>query len=140
MDLLYKDQTDKLIGAIIKVYNSLGYGYKEKEYQSAYAEELKSLGIVFTRELYAYLKYNEKIIRKYFLDFLIEFGEIKIVVELKVANDVYKQHFSQVLQYITNNHIKVGLIFVLTPRKVIIKRVINETPASSAKSAYPREN
>ncbi len=127
MDLLYKEQTDKLIGGIIKVYNSLGYGYQEKEYQTAYAEELKCLGIQYSRELYSTLKYNDKIIRKYFLDFLTEFDDIKIIVELKVANEPYKQHFVQVLQYLKNNNIKLGLIFVLTPRNVIIKRVINES-------------
>lgn len=131
MELLYKDKTDKLIGAIIKVYNTLGYGYQEKEYQTAYAEELKSLDIKFSRELYAYLKYNNKIIRKYFLDFLVEFGEVKIVVELKVANDTYRQHFNQVLQYLKNNSIKLGLILVITPRQVIIKRVINNDSAFS---------
>lgn len=133
MELLYKDKTDKLIGAIIKVYNTLGYGYQEKEYQTAYAEELRSLGIVFSRELYSNLMYNGKIIRKYFLDFLAEFpGGVKIVVELKVANDAYKQHFNQVLQYLKNNNISLGLIFVITPRQVTIKRVINNTSALSA--------
>ena len=131
MVLLYKEHTEKLIGAIIKVYNSLGYGYREKEYQVAYAEELKSGGVKFSRELFANLKYNDKVIRRYFLDFLVEFEEVKIVVELKVANDAYKQHFVQVLQYLQNNNIKLGLIFVLTPRQVIIKRVINNGSANS---------
>ena len=90
--------------------------------------------------MYCNLKYNSKIIRKYFLDFLVELNGVKIIVELKVANEVYRQHFIQVLQYLTNNNLSLGLIFVITPRKVVIKRVINEASAVSAKSAYPRES
>jgi GxxExxY protein len=137
MNLIYNEQTEKLIGAIFKVFQTLGYGYQEKEYQKAYAEELKIQGVKFSRELYSNLTYNGKIIRRYFIDFLVEFGEIKIVVELKVANDAYQQHFNQVLQYLKNYRIRLGLIFVITPRQVIIKRVINDTSAHSAQSVCP---
>lgn len=137
MNLIYNEQTEKLIGAIFKVFHTLGYGYKEKEYQKAYAEELKIQGVKFSRELYSNLTYNGKIIRRYFIDFLVEFGEIKIVVELKVANDAYQQHFNQVLQYLKNYRIRLGLIFAITPRQVIIKRVINDTSAHSAQSVCP---
>jgi GxxExxY protein len=122
-DFLYKDLTEKLIKAIFNVYNELGYGYREKEYQNAYAEELKDLGLLFSRELYSNLTYKGKVIRRYFLDFLVE---NKVVVELKVANEVYHQHFTQVLQYLKNNNLQLGLILVLTPTKVLIKRVINQ--------------
>jgi GxxExxY protein len=129
MELLHKDVTEKLIKGIYNVYNQLGYGYKEKEYQTAYAEELTTLGFKFARELYSNLTYNGKIIRRYFLDFLVD---KKIVVELKVASDVYTQHFSQVLQYLKSNNLELGLIFVITPSKVIVKRVINQQTAATA--------
>ncbi len=127
-DLIYKDLTRKLIKAIFNVYNQLGYGYKEKEYQKAYAEELSIQKISFKRELYSNLTYNGKLIRKYFLDFL---AENKVVVELKVANDIYKQHFTQVLQYLNNNNLQLGLIFVITPSNVIIRRIINQKSVRS---------
>lgn len=135
-EFLYKDLTEKLIKAIFDVFNELGYGYREKEYQNAYAEELKALGLVFARELYSNLTYRGKLIRKYFLDFLVE---NKVVVELKVANEVYRQHFTQVLQYLKNNNLELGLILVITPTKVIVKRVINQHTALSAASAYLRK-
>ena len=128
MELIHKDLTEKLIKAIFNVCNELGYGYREKEYQNAYAEELKALGLQFARELYSNLTYKGKLIRKYFLDFLVE-G--KVLVELKVANEVYRQHFTQVLQYLKSNNMELGLIFVITPTKVIIKRVINQRSAAS---------
>ena len=42
MGLLYEDQTKQIIGALYRVYNTLGFGYKEKEYQKAFAIELKT--------------------------------------------------------------------------------------------------
>lgn len=69
MQFLYGDLSEKIIGAMFKVYNKLGYGYQEKEYGSGLAEEFKISGIKFRRELYAQLFYADKLIRKYFLDF-----------------------------------------------------------------------
>ena len=74
------DHTKEIIGAIFRVYNTLGYGYREKEYQKALAEELAKLGLRFQRELYSFLKYGEKIIAKFYVDFLVENC---VVVEFK---------------------------------------------------------
>ncbi|MEK7618377.1 MAG: GxxExxY protein [Patescibacteria group bacterium] len=122
MGLLYEDQTKQIIGALYRVYNTLGFGYKEKEYQKAFAIELEKLGIRFKRELYSVLKYEDKVLTKFFVDFLVE---DKIVVELKVATDFYLQHRQQVIQYLKNHNLKVGIIGVITPKKVLIKRVVN---------------
>ena len=68
-DYLHKELTEKLIKGIFNVYNELGYGYREREYQNAYAEELRVLGLTFTRELYSNLTYKGKLIRRYFFRF-----------------------------------------------------------------------
>ena len=114
MGLLYEDQTKQIIGALYRVYNTLGFGYKEKEYQKAFAIELEKLGIRFKRELYSVLKYEDKVLTKFFVDFLVE---DKIVVELKVATDFYLQYRQQVIQYLKNHNLKVGIIGVITPKK-----------------------
>src|SRR6185369_7978633 len=72
MALLYEDLTKQIIGAIYKVYNSLGYGYKEKEYQKALASEFERIGLKYERELYSNITFNNKIISKFFVDFLVE--------------------------------------------------------------------
>ncbi len=121
-DYLYKDLTEKLIGIAFRVYNTLGYGFREKEYQRAYAVELGKLLLVFQRELYCNLKYEGKIISKFYLDFLVD-G--KVVVELKVAEGFYKKHFEQVMAYLKDNKLKLGLLIIFTSKKVLVKRVIN---------------
>jgi GxxExxY protein len=47
MALLYEDTTRQIIGALYKVYNALGFGYKEKDYQKALASELENIGLKY---------------------------------------------------------------------------------------------
>ena len=62
MAYLYEGLSKKIIGAAFKVYNTLGYGYKEKDFQKALHAELIALGLKVTRELYSKLVYEGKII------------------------------------------------------------------------------
>ena|SRR3989344_50663 len=135
MPYLYEDLTKKIIGAAQKVYNTLGYGYKEKDFQKALAAELETLGFKVQLELYSKLVYQGKIISSFYVDFLVQYGEAKIIVELKVAEGVYQKHFYQVLAYLKNNQLPLGLLIVFTHNKVLVKRIINERSAKSARSA-----
>jgi len=119
---LYEDITEKIIGVAFSVYNRLGYGYREKEYQRALEEDLKKFSLNFKRELYCNLLYQEKIISKFYLDFLVE---DKVVVELKVANEFYKKYFDQIMTYLKANNLRLGLLIIFTKDKVLIKRIIN---------------
>jgi GxxExxY protein len=122
MELIYKELSEKIIGACFRVYNTLGFGYNEKEYQKALAAEFLKLELNFSRELYSSLLYEGVKIRGYFIDFVVN---EKIVVELKVANKVYQKHYSQTHQYLKNNSLQLGLIVVYSPTGVIVKRVVN---------------
>ena len=72
--------------------------------------------------LYLFFFYEGKKIRGYRIDFLVE-G--KVVVELKVANQVYQKNFFQVNQYLKNHKLELGLIIVFSPKGVIVRRVVN---------------
>jgi len=135
MTYLYEDFSKQIIGAAFRVYNTLGYGYKEKDFQKALAAELSALGFKVTRELYSRLTYQGRVISGFYVDFLVEFGGQKIIVELKIAEKIYQKHFYQVLAYLKNNQLPLGLLIVFTDRKVLVKRVINERSAKSESSA-----
>ncbi len=49
-ELKYKDITEKIIGAAIKVHAALGNGFQEVIYQRALEIEMKLLGLSFQRE------------------------------------------------------------------------------------------
>lgn len=68
------------------------------------------------------IKINNRIIGRYFIDFVVN---NKIVVELKIANDIYQRHFQQVYSYLKAQNLKIGLLALITPNGIKIKRIIN---------------
>ena len=50
-ELKYKDVTEKIIGAAMKVHATLGNGFQEVIYQRALAIEMRYSGLVFERDI-----------------------------------------------------------------------------------------
>lgn len=113
--------TQKIIGLVFDVYNELKFGYKEKFYQRALAYRLEETGIPFEREKFGRVEFHGHIVGRYYVDFLID---NKVVVELKVANEVFETHVQQILNYLAAQHLKVGLLFLITPKGIKIKRLV----------------
>lgn len=116
------DLTEKIIGISFKVYNNLGYGYQEKVYQQALAKELEQSGILFKREKYAKILYDGEVIGKFYLDFLVE---NKVAIELKVRREMFPSDWTQLLNYLKAEKLKIGLLLVFSKHKVLVKRLIN---------------
>lgn len=121
-DLVYSELSYKIVGIAFKIYNSLGYGHKEKYYQRAFANELKNQELPFVREKTIKLVYENSCIGKYILDFVID---DKIVVELKIFDEKSNVHLKQVLQYLKAAEKKLAILINFTKQGVIYKRVIN---------------
>jgi GxxExxY protein len=109
------------IGMLYTVFRNLGYGYQEKYYQRALATELDSRKLLYRREISFTIKYREKIIGRYRLDFQID----RLVLELKVANEFYEKHIKQVLSYLKRTKLRLAIIPIVTPNGIKVKRVIN---------------
>lgn len=104
--IIYKELSYKTMGYVYEMYNQVGFGYQEKHYQRILEEIFKNSGLKYKKELIGRIIFNNKIIARYYLDFLVE---DKIVVELKVANDFYTQHINQVLTYLKAQNLKSGI-------------------------------
>ena len=115
------DLTRAIIGATYDAFNHLGFGYQEKYYQRAVAIELTKRKIPFHREQAQPLRYEGKIIGRYFADFVVH---DRIVLELKVANAILEAYVKQVLGYLRACGLTVGILAVMTPDGVLIKRVV----------------
>jgi GxxExxY protein len=121
MELYYPEDSYKIVGAVLDTYKELGFGYQEKYYYRAIKLKLEKLEFKVVCQLYVPIMVEGKQIGKYFLDFLID---EKIVLEIKVANEVYPQHVQQVLGYLKANNLKLGIIAVISRHGVITKRVV----------------
>ena len=105
--MLYEKETEKIIGAFYKVYNSLGFGFLEKVYENAMILELKGLEFDFKNQQKLNVFYNGEIVEEYFADIIIEDS---IILELKTAKDLGKEHEAQLLNYLKATKIEVGLL------------------------------
>lgn len=120
--LIYSDLTYKLIGLFYKIFNTLGYGYREQYYERALEQELQKLGIPYERQRVIPLTYDGKIIGKYVIDFVID---RKVIVELKVTNIFRIKDFQQILSYLKANSLKLGILVLITKRGIRYRRVLN---------------
>jgi len=122
-DLLYPELSYKINGVLFKVFRQLGGGHREKYYQEAVSFGLKECGINFKEQFYVPLKFDDKIVGKYYLDFLIE---DKIVLELKRGNIVAVNNIDQVKGYLSALNLKLAIIVSFTFNGVKINRILNE--------------
>ena len=121
-DYPLSDLTEKIIKVAFDVFNEFGYGLPERIYQRAFAVELEKSNIEFKKERYGAIKYEGKVIGKYFLDFLVD-GQV--AVELKIRNELYQAHISQLLNYIKAENLPVGLLLAYSKDGVKVKRLAN---------------
>lgn len=125
MELIYKNLTEKIIGLAFEVFNSLGPGLTEKQYQQGLAELFKRENIPFKQEVRLELRLSKKRISQTMFDFLVD---DKVILELKTGPRFYKAHFDQLFAYLKSSGIKLGLLILFTRLDVRVKRVANLYP------------
>lgn len=121
-DILYPELSYKIIGCAFEVYNSLGAGLLEKQYQKAMSIEMKKKNISFQEQAYYPVEYKGKNIGKGYMDFLVE-G--KVVVELKRGDHFSRNHIQQVISYLNYAELELGLLIHFTKDSVKHKRILN---------------
>ena len=110
------------MGCCYEIYNSLGFGLREKNYQKALEEILAREKIEFQSQLHVPIKIEEKKIGLYYLDLLID---NKIAVELKVGDHFLTKDVSQLFSYLKSKDLKLGLLVNFTSNGVKYKRIVN---------------
>lgn len=124
-DLVYLNECYEIVGILMEVYKRLGPGFQEKYYQRAVAEELRLRNKKFTEQVPIPLLYKDVKLGTYFLDFLIEIGEAKIVLEIKKDEYFSRHHIDQVVGYLKATNLKLGILGNFTPKGVKYKRIVN---------------
>lgn len=119
MPLKYQELTDKIIAAVYKVHGQLGYGYLEKVYENALMVEFRRQGIEAKQQWPISVRYQDEVIGEYYADILVE---DKVLVELKVANELTRAHERQLHNYLTATGIIVGLVIGFGEQKATIRR------------------
>ncbi len=96
-DLIYPNESYKIIGAAMAVHNTLGRGFSEKVYQEALAIEFEKCGIPFQREVELHATYKGELLSATFVPDFVVYD--KIIVELKAVKELEDMYRAQALNY-----------------------------------------
>lgn len=118
----YSHITEKIIGSAMKVHSKMGNGYREAIYQKCLEVEFKKAGLLFSRELEVNVFYEDVIVGKRRVDFLVE---DVIAVELKAITELDQENLNQALNYLEAYRKEVGLLINFGSKKLQFKRLIN---------------
>jgi GxxExxY protein len=121
-DYKYKEITEKIIGASMKVHSALVNGFQEVIYQRALEIEMQESGLSFIRELSMPVYYKAKSIGERRVDFFVE---NKIMVELKAIIQLENVHLAQAKNYPEAYYILVGLLINFGSISLQFKRLEN---------------
>ena len=126
MEILYKEESYRTLGACFEVYKEKGSGFVEPVYQECLAVELGIQRIPFTEQLELRLSYKgHRLNHTYKPDFIC-FG--RIILEIKAVSTLTDHHRAQVHNYLKATGHKLGLLvnFGYFPQ-VEWERIIRET-------------
>ena len=117
-----------------KVYNTLGYGFLEKVYENALAMELAARGHVVKQQLPIQVYYEGKAVGEYFADMLID---DKVILELKTAESIAKEHEAQLVNYLKATKIEIGLLLNFGKEPNFKRKIFSNQKESQT---YPRQS
>lgn len=114
--------SNKIIGIAIEVHKSLGSGFIEKVYESAFEKELINNNLKYKRQFPVKVNYKNEDVGEQRIDFMID---DQIIVELKTVSELLDIHKMQMLSYLKTCQKKIGLILNFAKKTLGIKRMVN---------------
>ena len=113
--------TEKVLGAVFEVSNTLGVGFLEKVYERALVRELGLRGVRSAAQAPLGVTYKGSVVGEYFVDVLVE---DVLVVELKCVERLGNEHTAQCLNYLKASGLKICLLINFQRSKVEWKRIL----------------
>lgn len=122
-ELLFKDETYQINGAIFEVYNDLGPGFLESVYQEALTREFTNRNIPFYEQWGINVFYKgEKLEKKFFADFICYYD---IIIEIKAVEYILSEHEAQLINYLKATKKPLGILVNFGGSKLYLKRFAN---------------
>jgi len=108
MEIIYKEESYRIMGACFEVYKEMGCGFVEPVYQECLEFEFEMQGIPFMRPPELALHYKGRPLKlKYIRDFIL-FD--KIVLEIKSVRELINEYRAQVHNYLKATRLRLGLL------------------------------
>lgn len=124
LEILFKDEAYKIVGAAFEVYNNLGSGFLEPVYQEALSLEFKSQNIPFQPQVILDIYYKDLKLEKHYIPDFICFGDV--IVEIKAIDKPSGKEMAQMINYLKATKSKIGILLNFGNKSEMEwKRVVN---------------
>jgi GxxExxY protein len=121
-EIIFKEESYKIIGACFEVHKALWHGFSEIVYKDALEIEFAKIGVLFKREVAYDIYYKQQKLKHYFVaDFVLLDN---IVLEVKAGNYIGESHLKQTLNYLKASNLKLGMVINFGTPSMEYKRVI----------------
>ena len=117
----YDALTERVLGSVFEVSNTLGCGFLEKVYERALVRELGLRGVRAAAQVPLTVSYKGESVGDYFVDVLVE---DVLVVELKCVERLVNEHTAQCLNYLQASGLRVCLLVNFQRAKVEWRRIL----------------
>ena len=114
--------TERVLGAIFEVSNTLGAGFLEKVYERTLLRELSLRGIRASTQASFAITYKGQYVGEYFADILVE---DVLLVELKCVERLANEHTAQCLNYLRASGRTLCLLVNFQKPNVEWKRIVH---------------
>jgi len=124
-EILFKEESYKIVGACFEVYKEKGCGFLEPVYHECMEIELPLQGVPYISKKPLQLEYKCNPLRTIYEPDFVCYD--KIILELKAVAELTDQHRAQVLNYLKATGLRLGILanFGHHP-KAQIERIISE--------------
>lgn len=137
-DIIYKEESYKIIGACFEVYKQKGCGFTEGVYQECLAIEFEIQNISFIAQPRIELEYKGRKLEQFFVPDFICFD--KIIVEIKALSNLIEVNKAQTLNYLNATKYDLALLvnFGHFPQ-LEYKRIANNQPKTNNNNSLKEE-
>jgi GxxExxY protein len=121
-DIIYKEESYKIIGICLDVHNNLGAGFLEIVYKDALEYEFRQAGIPYEREKAYEVNYKGKILtHKFYADFVV-FDNV--ILEVKAVAGIPDEFIALAINYLKVSQNKLAIIANFGELKFTSKRIV----------------
>jgi GxxExxY protein len=121
-EIIFKEESYKIIGICMEVHNNLGPGFLEVVYKDALEYEFKKANIPYEREKKYEVNYKDIVLQhKFYADFVVY---DKIILEVKAVSEISNEFVAKAINYLKVSNTILALIVNFGEMKLTSKRII----------------